>query len=73
MKKSKLATSDMSVPVPDSIRVGSRIQVGKDRATVKFIGSVKGTQGDWLGIEWDDAPRGKHDGSHKDTLYFTCR
>lgn len=63
----------MSVPVPDSIRIGSRIQVGKDRATVKFIGSVKGTQGDWLGIEWDDAPRGKHDGSHKDTRYFTCR
>ena len=26
----------------------------------------------WLGVEWDDASRGKHDGIYEDTRYFTC-
>lgn len=56
-----------------SLHIGSRIQIGKDRATVLFIGTVKGTKGEWLGIEWDDPKRGKHEGLHQDTRYFTCR
>ncbi|OBZ91102.1 Tubulin-specific chaperone E [Choanephora cucurbitarum] len=59
--------------ISDKVRVGSRIQVGKDRATVKFIGSVEGSKGEWLGVEWDDLHRGKHDGSHQGTKYFDCR
>ncbi|KAI8387323.1 hypothetical protein BD560DRAFT_382107 [Blakeslea trispora] len=59
--------------IPDNIRVGSRIQVGKDRATVKFVGSVEGSKGEWLGVEWDDLQRGKHGGSHQGTKYFDCR
>ncbi|KAG0748493.1 hypothetical protein G6F62_001211 [Rhizopus arrhizus] len=59
--------------IPESIKIGTRIQVGKDRATVKFIGKVQDTKGEWLGIEWDDPKRGKHDGSHKNTKYFECR
>lgn len=27
----------------------------------------------WLGIEWDQPSRGKHDGSHDGVQYFTCR
>ncbi len=27
----------------------------------------------WLGVEWDDPERGKHDGSHEGVRYFTCR
>lgn len=63
----------MSVPIPSSLQIGTRIQVGSDRATVKYIGSVKGTKGDWLGIEWDNAQRGKHDGVHQSERYFDCR
>lgn len=63
----------MSVSVPKTIQIGTRIQVGKDRATVQYIGQVKGTKGEWLGIEWDDPLRGKHDGLHQETRYFTCR
>ena len=26
-----------------------------------------------MGVEWDDASRGKHSGCHEGTQYFTCR
>ena len=29
--------------------------------------------GEWVGVEWDDANRGKHSGDHEGTKYFTCR
>ncbi|NXD79779.1 TBCE protein, partial [Halcyon senegalensis] len=29
--------------------------------------------GIWLGVEWDDPQRGKHDGTYEGTRYFTCR
>ncbi|KAI7888706.1 CAP Gly-rich domain-containing protein [Mucor mucedo] len=58
----------MSMP-----KVGARIQIGKDRATVMYTGTVEGTTGEWLGIEWDDPTRGKHDGLHQGTRYFSCR
>lgn len=62
----------MSASIPNSLQVGNRIQIGSDRATIKYIGSVKGTKGEWLGIEWDDAQRGKHDGVHQGERYFNC-
>lgn len=27
----------------------------------------------WLGVEWDEPDRGKHDGSHDGVQYFSCR
>ncbi|KAI8881961.1 hypothetical protein K501DRAFT_324212 [Backusella circina FSU 941] len=57
----------------EHLHIGSRIQVGKDRATILFIGSITGTKGEWLGIEWDDPNRGKHNGTHQDKHYFDCR
>ncbi|CDQ89565.1 unnamed protein product [Oncorhynchus mykiss] len=27
----------------------------------------------WLGVEWDNPDRGKHNGSHEGVHYFTCR
>jgi len=50
--------------------VGERIEVGGERGTVRWVGSVDGTEGDWLGVEWDREGRGKHDGTHKGTTYF---
>ncbi|TFB05699.1 Tubulin-specific chaperone E [Trichoderma ghanense] len=52
--------------------IGQRISYDGAACTVRFIGGVAGTTGTWLGVEWDDASRGKHDGSHKGTRYFTC-
>ena len=37
---------------------------------VRWVGEVDGTEGEWLGVEWDREGRGKHDGTHKGTTYF---
>ncbi len=50
-----------------------RIQFEDQFATVRYIGQVPPTKGEWLGVEWDNVSRGKHDGFHEGVRYFTCR
>ena len=54
--------------------IGSRVQVApeNDVATVRFVGAVAGTEGEWVGVEFDTAGRGKHDGVHQGVRYFAC-
>ncbi|GLC39842.1 hypothetical protein PLESTB_001293600 [Pleodorina starrii] len=52
--------------------VGCRVRILKDYATVRYIGPVAQQQGTWVGVEWDDPSRGKHDGSTAGVRYFTC-
>ncbi|KUI67975.1 Tubulin-specific chaperone E [Cytospora mali] len=52
--------------------IGKRLSYNGALCTVRYIGEVSGTIGTWLGVEWDDQSRGKHDGSHKGTRYFEC-
>jgi dynactin complex subunit len=52
--------------------VGQRISYNGALCTVRYVGEVAGTSGTWLGVEWDDGTRGKHDGSHKGVRYFSC-
>ncbi|KPM41613.1 hypothetical protein AK830_g4971 [Neonectria ditissima] len=56
-----------------SHRIGQRVSYDGALCTVRFIGDVAGTTGVWLGVEWDDSARGKHNGSHKGVRYFSCR
>ncbi|CRL24106.1 Cytoskeleton-associated protein, CAP-Gly [Penicillium camemberti] len=58
----------MSVPA-----VGQRRSFDGHLSTIRYVGTVQGTTGDWLGVEWDDASRGKHSGEHKGVRYFTCK
>ncbi|KAF5357752.1 hypothetical protein D9756_001444 [Leucocoprinus leucothites] len=51
---------------------GRRMSYMGEIGTIKFIGPVKGTSGIWLGIEWDNPKRGKHDGAKDGQQYFTC-
>ncbi|KAI1803357.1 RNI-like protein [Daldinia bambusicola] len=53
-------------------KVGDRLSYDGAVCTVRYVGEVSGTSGSWLGVEWDDPARGKHDGSHKGVRYFTC-
>ncbi|KAI6770112.1 hypothetical protein HG530_004741 [Fusarium avenaceum] len=53
--------------------VGQRVSYDGALCTVRFVGEVAGTSGTWLGVEWDDSARGKHDGCHKGVRYFTCK
>ena len=62
--------------------VGSRIRDVSDgfRGTVRYIGPVAAAKNKteiWLGVEWDNTERGKHDGSCVDEegkvyRYFDC-
>ena len=56
----------------EGLGVGDRLQVGRDRATVRYIGFVDGQQGTWAGLEWDNPARGKHDGRVAGQKYFEC-
>eukprot|EP00736_Rhodelphis_marinus_P011196 Rmarinus@m.30226 len=50
-----------------------RISVAGSRGTVRFEGPLQGrNEACWLGVEWDDPSRGKHDGEHGGVRYFTC-
>ncbi|CAI7637307.1 unnamed protein product [Penicillium pancosmium] len=53
--------------------MGQRRSFDGQLCTIRYVGSVQGTAGDWLGVEWDDATRGKHAGEHKGVRYFTCK
>ncbi|UZP32702.1 hypothetical protein NXS19_000518 [Fusarium pseudograminearum] len=56
-----------------SQHVGQRISYDGALCTVRYVGEVAGTTGTWLGVEWDDSARGKHDGCHKGVRYFNCK
>uniref|UniRef100_A0A8C7YWW7 Tubulin-specific chaperone E n=1 Tax=Oryzias sinensis TaxID=183150 RepID=A0A8C7YWW7_9TELE len=49
-----------------------RVSCDGERATLRYVGPVPPTSGLWLGVEWDNPERGKHDGSHNGVQYFTC-
>ncbi|OGE48167.1 hypothetical protein PENARI_c031G05137 [Penicillium arizonense] len=53
--------------------VGQRRSFDGHLCTIRYVGIVQGTTGDWLGVEWDDATRGKHSGEHKGIRYFSCK
>ncbi|KAI0647367.1 hypothetical protein C8Q79DRAFT_908297 [Trametes meyenii] len=52
--------------------IGTRLSHSGYLGTVRFVGLVDGAQGVWLGVEWDDPRRGKHDGVKDGKRYFTC-
>ncbi|KAL4867771.1 hypothetical protein BDV12DRAFT_112340 [Aspergillus spectabilis] len=52
--------------------VNQRRSYNDHLCTIRYVGSVEGTSGEWLGVEWDDPTRGKHSGEHKGVRYFTC-
>ncbi|KAH8697556.1 putative tubulin-specific chaperone [Talaromyces proteolyticus] len=56
----------------NKLTIGQRLSFQTALCTVRYVGPVEGTEGDWLGVEWDDPMRGKHSGEHKGKRYFTC-
>ncbi|GAB1216300.1 hypothetical protein ATERTT37_005513 [Aspergillus terreus] len=53
--------------------VNQRRSYNGDLCTVRYVGKVEGTTGEWLGVEWDDPTRGKHSGQHQGVTYFSCK
>ncbi|CAG5946433.1 unnamed protein product [Menidia menidia] len=64
---------DQTEPEVPADAVGRRVSCGGELGTVRYVGPVPPTAGLWLGVEWDNPARGKHDGSHEGARYFTCR
>lgn len=53
--------------------VGRRLSYDGSLCTIRFYGPLEGTKGQWLGVEWDDCSRGKHNGVHQSQQIFVCR
>ncbi|CAN1855253.1 Tubulin-folding cofactor E [Linum perenne] len=59
----------------EPFRLGQRVHsVGDPRriGTVKYVGTVEGYSGIWVGVDWDTG-EGKHDGTVKGTRYFQAK
>ena len=55
-----------------SFHLGQRLSYEDALCTVRYYGALPGTKGAWLGVEWDDVDRGKHDGTYQGRRYFHC-
>jgi hypothetical protein len=56
-----------------AVVIGQRISVEGSVATVRYVGKLDSDVDNvWVGVEWDDVSRGKHDGSYQGRRYFTC-
>ncbi|KIW67413.1 hypothetical protein PV04_06672 [Phialophora macrospora] len=51
---------------------GQRRSYAGALCTVRYFGPLPNAKGDWLGVEWDDPSRGKHDGQHEGRRIFRC-
>jgi len=52
--------------------LGTRFIHSGYTGTILYVGEVDGAVGVWLGVEWDDSSRGKHDGIKDGKRYFSC-
>uniref|UniRef100_A0A914C636 CAP-Gly domain-containing protein n=1 Tax=Acrobeloides nanus TaxID=290746 RepID=A0A914C636_9BILA len=56
-----------------NLSIGSRVDVNGHKGKLKYIGTVQGYNGEWIGIDWDDPMRGKHNGTVNGVKYFEAR
>lgn len=54
--------------------LGKRIELNGYSGTIRYSGPLKHKKDNdvWVGIDWDDKSRGKHNGTVENTLYFSC-
>ncbi|KAI4280345.1 MAG: hypothetical protein L6R38_004528 [Xanthoria sp. 2 TBL-2021] len=52
--------------------LGKRLSYDGSLCTVRWRGEIESLKGQWLGVEWDDPSRGKHDGTYAGNRYFSC-
>ena len=55
------------------MQIGKRVECNGEYGIVKYLGTLSGYQGQWLGIDWDNEERGKHDGSVNGQKLFDTR
>jgi dynactin complex subunit len=60
----------------EPVEIGTRVALANKRGNVQFCGHLKEVDGgkeQWLGIDWDNAEDGKHNGSYKGVQYFKTK
>ena len=50
--------------------INRRVTVGNDIGTIKYFGKLDNSDNLWVGVDWDDEKRGKHDGCYKGIRYM---
>lgn len=55
------------------LNIGQRVECMGSYGTLKYIGEVPPTKGIWLGVDWDEPYRGKHNGTFEGKFYFSTR
>ncbi|KAE8022275.1 hypothetical protein FH972_008087 [Carpinus fangiana] len=73
--KHKKKMQDRSIESNPKFRVGQRVHSAGDprrTGTVKYVGSIQGYSGAWVGVDWDSGDA-KHDGSVNGFRYFRAR
>lgn len=70
----KLIFSALTFPPLPPLHLDERVQHFGQRGTIRYIGTLEGRgKRMWLGIEWDEVGRGRHDGTADGRRYFTTR
>jgi tubulin-specific chaperone E len=67
----RLCQPDSAVMPAEFTCPGKRLSFNDALCTVRYSGPLPGQAGDWLGVEWDEPDRGKHNGEYKGTRLFS--
>lgn len=59
-------------PISTLLKIGDRVQYKQARGFVRYVGELHGQVGEWIGVDWDDATRGRHDGTLNGVSYFAA-
>lgn len=57
---------------PPLYYIGRRVCFHSFLGTIRWIGYVENTGREWLGVEWDNETRGRHNGMTGGKRYFHC-
>ncbi|CAK9301554.1 unnamed protein product [Gordionus sp. m RMFG-2023] len=52
---------------------GLKILLDGNIGTIRYVGPLLNKKGTWIGLEWDDENKGKHDGVYQDIRYFQTK
>ncbi|KER28093.1 hypothetical protein T265_05005 [Opisthorchis viverrini] len=55
---------------PDVSLIGRRVVHDEHFGTIHYVGELPGSAGFWLGVDWDNPSRGRHDGTYRGVQYF---
>ncbi|CAH8450119.1 unnamed protein product [Heterobilharzia americana] len=53
--------------------IGRRVVHKESFGTICYVGELPNSKDFWLGVNWDDASRGRHDGTYNGVRYFQTK